>query len=494
MSPIKFLAISKLISGRVSLLALSLTLSACAVGPDYERPKLDAPAQFKENKGWVLAAPLTAPAQGAWWTIFNDELLNKLEIRVAAANQSLRASYFAYQQAMALTDAARAAEYPTLGATISSTRSSSGNGTATAIGASGNSPIIAGKSAGFVASWIPDLWGKVRRQVEADEASAAASHANLLAAQLSLQTTLAQDYFLVRQIDSQIVLAQNTVTADEKFLQLTQNRYAAGIVTKADVALAQSQLANARVQLAAFNVQRPQLEHAIAVIVGEAPANFDLPPMPELPEPRALGAGVPSQLLLRRPDLEAAERQIAAANAQIGVAKSAYFPALTLSAQRGWRNSSTFANLISAPNAFWSVGPSLAETIFDGGARSAQIAQNESGYKAAVAQYRQLSLQAMQQVEDQLSALSALAEEATLQQQAEAAADESLRLATNQYKAGIVTYLNVVSAQTISNTAHNASLTIAGQRLTANVALIQALGGGWGDDESAKLGDAVSEK
>jgi NodT family efflux transporter outer membrane factor (OMF) lipoprotein len=470
------------ISARSTLfIAISLLLSACAVGPDYERPKMDTPAQFKENQGWVQAAPLTAPAQGAWWTIFGDETLNKLEPRIAASNQSLRASYFAYQQAMALTDAARAAEYPTLGATVSSTRSSTGT-TATTIGATGTSTIAAGKTVGFTASWVPDLWGKVRRQVEANEASAAASHGNLLAAQLSLQTTLAQDYFLIRQIDSQIALAKDTVSGYEKFLQLTQNRYNAGVATSSDVAQAQSQLANSRVQLAAFNVQRPQLEHAIAVLVGVAPADFELPPVAGLPQPQAIPAGVPSQLLLRRPDLAASERQVAAANAQIGVAKSAYFPALTLSAQRGWR-SSALANLISAPNVFWSAGPSLAETIFDAGARGAQVSQSENAQQAAVAQYRQLSLQAMQQVEDQLAALSALAEEATLQKQAEAAADESLRLISNQYKAGIVTYLNVVSAQTSANTAHNASLTLAGQRLTANVALIQALGGGWGDKE-----------
>ena len=469
---------------------ICMLLSACAVGPDYQRPALETPLQFKENKGWVQAAPLAVSAQGAWWTIFADATLNTLEPRVTQANQSLRASYYAYQQALALTDMARAAEFPTLGTSVSSTRSSSGSGTGTGIGAAGATPIITGKTFGFGANWAPDFWGKVRRQVEADEASALASLDNLLAAQLSLQTTLAQNYFQIRQIDSQIALAQNTVSAYEKFLQLTRNRYVAGVATTADVALAQSQLANARVQLAAFNVQRPQLEHAIAVLIGEAPANFSLPPMPSLPQPRAFSAGLPSQLLLRRPDLGASERQVAAANAQIGVAESAFFPALTLSAQRGWR-SSTFANLVSAPNAFWSVGPSLAETLYDAGARSALVAQNQNTYQQAVAQYRQLGLQALQQVEDQLAALAALADEAQLQLQAEAAADESLRLATNQYKAGIVTYLNVITAQTNSYTAHNATLQISGQQLTANVALIQALGGGWGDDDQPALGAGV---
>lgn len=488
MSPIKIFSVQFSRRKLPLLLGTSLLLSACAVGPDYVKPSTEAPAQFKENKGWVQASQLAVPAQGAWWTIFGDETLNALEPRVASANQSLRASYFAYQQTLALTDLARAAEFPTVTATVSSIRSSSG-ATATTIGTTGPSTIVSGKTVGFTASWVPDFWGKVRRQVEANEASAEASHDNLLAAQLSLQATLAQDYFQIRQVDSQIALAQETVTADEKYLQLTQNRYAAGVATKADVAQAQTQLANARVQLAAFNVQRPQLEHAIAVLVGEAPANFSLPTMPSLPQPQAVPVGLPSQLLLRRPDLGASERQVAAANAQIGVARSAYFPALTLSAQRGWR-SPYISNLLTAPNVFWSVGPSLAETLFDAGARGAQVSQSQSAYQQAVAQYRQLGLQALQQVEDQLAALSTLAEEAQLQEDAVAAAEESLRLATNQYKAGTVSYLNVLNAQTASYAARNGKLQIAGQRLTANVALIQALGGGWENNVQQAEGTA----
>ncbi len=256
------------------------------------------------------------------------------------------------------------------------------------------------------------------------------------------------------------------------------------------MALAEGQLASARVQRVTFGVQRAQLEHAIAVLIGEAPSDFSLPAMPGMPEPHAIPAGLPSQLLLRRPDLQAAERQVAAANAQIGVAKSAYFPALTLSGQRGWR-SSTFTNLVSAPNLFWSMGPSVAETLFDGGARSAQVAQSRAGYQIAVAQYRQLGLQALQQVEDQLVASTVLAEEDILQRQAVTAAERSLRLATDQYKAGTVSYLNVVTAQTSAYTSRNAALLISGQRFTASVALIQALGGGWGDEIQPLLGADV---
>jgi NodT family efflux transporter outer membrane factor (OMF) lipoprotein len=252
-------------------------------------------------------------------------------------------------------------------------------------------------------------------------------------------------------------------------------------------------VSNSRVQLAAFTVQRAQLEHAIAVLIGEAPSNFNLPPVATLVQSQVVPAGLPSQLLLRRPDLIAAERQLVAANAQIGVAESAYFPSLTLSAQGGWR-SSTFSNLISAPNEFWSIGPSLAATLFDGGARGAQIEQSKSAYQQVVAQYRQLSLQAFQQVEDQLVALFTLAEEAQLQQQSVDAADESLRLSTNAYKAGTVSYLNVIIAQTAAYTARNSALQISGQRLTASVALIQALGGKWGAEEQPAQGAESMQK
>jgi NodT family efflux transporter outer membrane factor (OMF) lipoprotein len=464
-------------------ISISLLLTACAVGPTYERPQIQEAAQFKENRGWLQLAPLTTQSQGEWWTIFGDETLNTLEPRVAKANQSLRVSYYAYQQALALTRGARAAEFPNVGASISAIKSSPGPAGGT----------INTDTAGITASWAPDFWGKVRLQVEANEASAEASWENLLAAQLSLQATLAQSYFQIRQLDSQTSLAQDTVTAFDKSLQLTQNRYAAGVATKADVAQAQLQVSNSRVQLAAFTVQRAQLEHAIAVLIGEAPSNFNLPPVATLVQSQVVPAGLPSQLLLRRPDLIAAERQLVAANAQIGVAESAYFPSLTLSAQGGWR-SSTFSNLISAPNEFWSIGPSLAATLFDGGARGAQIEQSKSAYQQVVAQYRQLSLQAFQQVEDQLVALFTLAEEAQLQQQSVDAADESLRLSTNAYKAGTVSYLNVIIAQTAAYTARNSALQISGQRLTASVALIQALGGKWGAEEQPAQGAESMQK
>ena len=464
------------------ILIYTVLLSACAVGPDYKKPPIATPEKFKE--GWVEAGSFEI--HGPWWTVFKDETLNELEPRVALANQSLIASYHTYLESTALTDAARSAEFPTLGVGVTSSRTSSASG---GITGAGQNITISGKSLAFSASWVPDFWGKVRRQVEADTASSEASLDSLRSAQLSLQATLAQDYFQIRQLDSQTELAKQTVQAYEKFLQMTKNRYAAGVATQADVALADSQLATARVQQVSFGVQRAQLEHAIAVTIGETPSSFSLSAKTDMPEPRVIPAGLPSRLLLRRPDLQAAERQVASANALIGVAKSAYFPDLTLSGQRGWR-STTFTNLVSAPNLFWSMGPSVAETLFDGGLRSALLAQSREAYQAAVAQYRQLGLQALQQVEDQLVATRTLADEDRLQKLAVSAADRSLRLTTDQYKAGMVPYLNVITAQTAAYSARNSALTISGQQLTANVALIQALGGGW--EDTPELGQDVS--
>ena len=454
-------------------LSISFLFSACAVGPDYKRPTIESPTQFKEDQGWIQAAPLAKPFQGDWWTVFGDAGLNELETRLLAANQSLQASYYTYQQALALTDSSRAAEFPTVGAYAASSRTGNGG-----ITYSGNGAVMQGSSVGLTANWVPDFWGKVRRQVESSDASAEASRETLLSAQLSLQSTLAQNYFQIRQTDNQIALANKTVDADNKSWIITKNRYASGVSTQADVAQAQLQLANARVQIETLISQRAQLEHAMAVLVGAPASSFSLPSVTaEMPKLQAIPVGLPSQLLLRRPDLIAAERQVAAANAQIGVAQSAYFPALTLATSGSYQNT-TFNNIFSAANLFWSAGPSLALTLFDGGARAAVKAQAQSSYKQVVAQYRQLSLQAMQQVEDQLAVLSSLAKEATLQQQAVAAAGVSLRLNTDQYKAGVVSYLNVTAAQTALYIAQNSALQITGQQLTANVALIQALGGG----------------
>ncbi len=458
---------------RIAGVLLTFALSACAVGPDYKRPDAVISARYKEDRGWVSTRGVTKPPQGKWWRIYSDPVLDGLEEKVEKANQSLLASYYAWQQAISLTDFARAAEFPTVGV-----------GAATSITSSaspvygGGSVTISGKTVSFSASWAPDFWGKIRRQVESDRASAEASLDNLLFARLSLQSTLAQDYFQIRQLDMQISLAGENVAAYRKSVEMTRNRYVAGVATRADVALAKSQLAAAKVQAVSFGVQRAQFEHAIAVLIGVPPAEFGLAVQNGIAEPEPIPAGLPSELLLRRPDVAAAERQMAAANAQIGVAESAYFPSLTITGQRGWR-STAFANLFSSPNLFWSVGPSIAETLFDAGARSAQLAQSRAAYRQAVAQYRQTGLQALQQVEDQLAALSILSDENRLQKDAVQAAENSYRVSLDQYHAGTIPYLNVITAQTAWFASRNSALLIAGQRLVADVALIQALGGGW---------------
>ncbi len=454
-------------------IVLVFALSACAVGPDYKKPDAVVSASYKEDRGWVSTRGVSRPPQGKWWKIYSDPVLDGLEEKVEKANQSLLASYYAWQQAISLTDFARAAEFPTVGVGAATSTTSSASPVY-----GGGSVTISGKTVSFSASWAPDFWGKVRRQVESDRANAEASLDNLLASRLSLQSTLAQDYFQIRQLDMQISLARENVAAYEKSVVMTRNRYKAGVATRADVALAESQLAAAKVQAVSFGVQRAQFEHAIAVLIGVPPAQFGLAAKNGIPQPEPIPAGLPSELLLRRPDVAAAERQMAAANAQIGVAESAYFPSLTITGQRGWR-STAFANLFSSPNLFWSVGPSIAETIFDAGARSAQLEQSRAAYRQSVAQYRQTGLQALQQVEDQMAALSILSEEDRLQKDAVEAAENSYRVSLDQYHAGTIPYLNVITAQTAWYASRNSALLIAGQRLVADVALIQALGGGW---------------
>ena len=463
-------------------------VAACSTTPPQPPVKLNVPAAFAEDRGWTPARPQDAAPRDAWWQVYNDPVLDQLEQQVAQANQSLQAALAAYDQATALTAVSRAQFYPTVGANASASRSKSGTLFSTGQTNSQSAPSNT-YSAGLTANWVPDLWGQVRQQVAASEASAQASAATLLSTQLSLQATLAQTYLQLRVTDAQIRLAGQTVAAYQKALQLTENRYRAGVVAAADVALARTQLLGAQVTHTDMGVTRAQQQHAIAVLVGLPPSQFNLaavemsPAVPEIP------AGVPAQLLQRRPDLAAAERKVAQANAQIGVAKTAWFPSLTLSAQTGSRVSH-LADLFSAPSLFWSLGPTLAVTLFDAGARSAQVASAEAGYRQTVATYRQTVLTAFQQTEDNLAAQRILTEEAALQRQTVQAAETSLRFAANQYQAGMVPYLNVITAQATASGAQNAELGLLGRRLTASVLLIQALGGGWGGDTPPALGSA----
>ncbi len=464
---------------RLSLaVPLILMLAACAATPPEAPVKIALPASYAQaQSGWEPAQAMAAAPRGAWWSVFDDPVLAGLETQVAQHNQSLAAQLAAYEQAQAALSQAQAAYYPAVTAGASANRArTAGNG------AVGNS-----LSASLGASWEPDLWGKVRLQVQAGQATAAASAATLANTQLSLQSTLATSYLQLRTVDAQIVLAQNTVAAYQRALQITDNRYKAGVGTAADVASARTQLLQAQTSLTDLGVTRVQLQNAIAVLVGKPPAEFSLSASDTLPEVPAIPAGIPAQLLQRRPDLAAAQAQVQAANAQIGVAQTAWFPNLTLSAQGG-SQAARIAELFSAPSLFWSIGPQLAATLFDGGLRRAQVQSSQAAYRQTVANYRQSVLTALQQVEDNLAAQRILAQEAQQQAEVVQAAEVSLRLAENQYKAGTAPYLNVITAQTTATSARNAQLTLLNRRYAASVALIQALGGGWGAGDTSAIG------
>ena len=457
---------------------LALLLAACASTPPEPAVTIALPASYAQAQGdWAPAQALAATPRGAWWSVFDDPVLASLETQVAQHNQSLAAQLAAYEQAQAAVAQAQAAYYPAVTAGAAASRARIANS-----GAVGNS-----LSASLGASWEPDLWGKVRLQVQAGQATAAVSAATLANTQLSLQSTLATSYLQLRTVDAQIKLAQDTVAAYQRALQLTENRYKAGVDTAADVAQARTQLLQAQTSLTDLGVTRAQLQNAIAVLVGKPPAEFALPAVSTLPEVPAIPAGLPAQLLQRRPDLAAAQAQVAAANAQIGVAQTAWFPNLTLSAQGG-SQAARLAGLFSAPSLFWSLGPQLAATLFDGGLRRAQVESSKAAYRQTVATYRQSVLTALQQVENNLAAQRILAQEAQQQAAVVQAAEVSLRLAQNQYKAGTAPYLNVITAQTTLTSARNAQLTLLNRRYAASVGLIQALGGGWGEDNRPAIG------
>jgi NodT family efflux transporter outer membrane factor (OMF) lipoprotein len=442
-----------------------LLLAGCAAGPDYRRPALELPQHYREAGSWQPAGqPLP---QGDWWAVFHDPQLERLLAGVDVSNQTVLAAQSRYRAASALVRQTRAGEFPAVSGNVSGTRSRSPSGSV------GNTA-----AASLDASWEVDLWGRVGRAVEANAASAQASAADLAAARLSARAALATAYLRVRVLDARQRLLDDTVAAYQRALEITRNRFAVGVAGKADVTLARTQLESTRAQAIDLGVERATLEHAIAVLLGKAPAAFTMPAVQTLPSVPALPAGLPSVLLQRRPDIAAAERRVAAANAQIGVAQSAWFPRLTLSAGGGVQDSS-FARLLDAPARVWSVGPLLAETLFDAGARRAATAQARAEYDAGVADYRQTVLGALQEVEDKLAALRILEREAGVQDAAVAAARESVLLVTNQYKAGTVSYLNVTTVQAAQLANERTALSLLGQRLDATVALIKALGGGW---------------
>jgi NodT family efflux transporter outer membrane factor (OMF) lipoprotein len=480
--------------------ALTLALVGCAVGPAYKKPELAVPAVYKENAGWKQAAPADAIKRGAWWEAFGDPILNDLEQHLDVSNESLKQAEAQYREAAALVSNARAAYWPTVSASLSATRSgrygTSGGGIVsggTVIGGSDTGNPNSSHPANsyqlpLTATWEPDLWGGVRRQVEASASNAQASAATLESTRLSLHAQLATTYFELRIVDEQKRLLDDTVVAYERALKLTQNQYNVGVVARADVIQAETQLKSAQVQAIDLDLARTQFEHAIAVLVGKMPADFTLPAQKFTLAPPAIPVDVPATLLERRPDVAIAERQAAAANAQIGVAEAAWFPTLTLAAGAGYQ-SSVWSQLLEAPSRFWSVGPKLAEVLFDGGARRAQTAQARAAYDAAAANYRQVALSAFQNVEDQIAALRILEKEAAAQDEAVKSAEHALAIALNQYRAGTVSYLNVITAQTTAFSNERNAIAILGNRMSDSVALIKALGGGWQEADLPAPGD-----
>ena len=482
---IRFVAI---VAGTIML------LSACTVGPDYVKPSVETPPAYKEAEGgakWQIAQPKDDVIRGAWWELFNDPQLNALEAQVVISNQNIAVAEAQYRQALALVQAARAGYFPTVGVNGSATRSrtpfssggSSGSSRTSSSAGAINNFLVSGN-----ASWEPDIWGKVRRTVEANEASAQASAADLASIRLSAQTALAQDYFQLCALDAQKKLFAATVSAYQRFLDLTKNRYAGGVASKADVLQADTQLKTTQAQAIALGVQRAQLEHAIAMLIGKSASVFSIPETPLSLAPPTIPVSVPSVLLERRPDIAAAERLAAAANAQIGVAEAAYYPNISLTATGGFEGSQ-LSNWLTWPNRLWSIGAVVAETVFDAGLRSAQTAQARAAYDASVASYRQTVLTGFQEVEDNLAALRILEEEAMAQDDAVKSARQSLQVSINQYKAGTISALNIITVQTIALNDEQTAVGIAGQRMTASVLLISALGGGWDTSELKRAGD-----
>lgn len=451
---------------------LAAILSACTVGPDYQRPAAASPPAYKEapapDAGWLPAAPADTLDRGRWWTLFGDAGLDTLMPQVEVSNQNIAAAVAAYDQARALVAQDRAALFPQLSATGSAQRSG------------GRAAATAGErfQAGLDASWQADVWGGLRRSVESARASAQASEADLAAARLAAQGDLAADYFALRSTDAQIALTRASVEGYERALKITQDRYDAAIAARTDVLQAQTLLDSTRASLSSLAITRAQLEHAIAVLVGKAPAEFTLPAAASRAVVPAVPLGVPSELLQRRPDIAASERAVAAANANIGVQRAAYFPSLTLSGSYGGA-SSRLGDLLNASSSLWSLGLSVAQTVFDAGATRARVAGAEAARDAAVARYRQTVLTAFQAVEDQLASTRYLAEQAELRRSASQAADLTEQQLLNRYKQGLVAYTDVVTAQVSALNARITLAQLASSRQAAAVGLIQALGGGW---------------
>jgi NodT family efflux transporter outer membrane factor (OMF) lipoprotein len=475
-------------------LALALLTSGCMVGPDYRRPAAAIPVHYKELAGWVPAQPADIDRKGAWWSIYHDDLLNRLEARIAISNQNV-ASYAAqYAEAQAVVQEARAQLFPVLGANAGVTRSSvgrssrgagtttlgtAGAGTTTGVAVAGGGSVTTTQYVlEGTASWDLDVWGRIRRQVQSDVAAAQVSAADLQNATLSAQGSLATDYFELRYEDSLADLLRATVAAYQDALRITRNQVVAGITSPADEAAAETQLASAQASLVNVGVARGQYEHAIAVLAGLAPAELTIPKAPLAVTVPTTPPGIPSTLLQRRPDIAAAERMMDEENALIGVQIAAFYPDISLSADFGWEGG-PIGMLISAANRVWSLGANATETLFEGGERSQAVRAARAAYDASVATYRQTVLSAFQQVEDELVALRVLQDQSVAEDVAVKTAQRSVTIALNAYQAGTEAYTSVITEQTALLTSQQAALSVQEQRLVASVALVQALGGGW---------------
>jgi NodT family efflux transporter outer membrane factor (OMF) lipoprotein len=486
-----------------TIVVLTLATSACVVGPNYIKPaavvapafKEPLPPNFKEVEGWKAGQPMDDLHKGKWWEVFNDPVLNGLEEQIDVSNQTLAAAEAQYRQSRAAIRVAHAG----LGPTISSSPSLTGAMISANSGATHGLPTIALADIDIPvsASWVPDLWGQVRRTIENATAAAQATAADLENARLSIQSEVALDYFQLRGQDAQKQLLDSTVTAYDQALRLTVNRYAQGVASQVDVAQAQTQLEQTRAQSTDTEVTRHTFEHAIAILIGKPPSQLTIPIIPVASPTTPVAANlpaipglIPSALLERRPDIAGNERRVVAANAQIGVAISAYYPTLSLGASGGIQSSSLL-NLFTWPSRFWSLGPTFSETLFDFGRRRGVTEEVQAAYDITVANYRESVLTAFQNVEDQLSTLRILEQESRQQADAVRWAQRSLELANAQYTGGITTYLQVITAQTFALQNELTAVQLNTRRMTASVSLIQGLGGGWDTSQMPSAKDVT---
>ncbi len=483
-----------------SAVIAAFALTACRVGPNYTKPSAPAPPAFKEAPpvdfkeaeaaGWKQSQPGDAFEKGKWWELYGDPELNKLEEQVSISNQNVAQAEARYRQAKSEVRIARAALFPTLTTGPSVTVSRAGSGTSGTSGTTSGSTSASTSSSGvrtffnlpFDASWEPDLWGSIRRNITAGVANAQAFAADLENAKLLYQAELAQDYFQLHTTDADAALLRRTEASYQEYLKLTRDRFAGGVASDLDVAQAETQLYGTQSALIDLGVQRAQLEHAMAILIGKAPVELSIAEAALKNTPPPVPVGVPSQLLERRPDIAGAERRVATANEQIGIAIAAFYPTLTLSGSAGLQGTS-IGKLLSWPARVWSVGPQLAETLFDAGRRRAVVVEQRAAYDATVAAYRQTVLTALQQVEDNLAALRILETEGAKIDQTIASATRALNVSTAQYRAGTASYLTVIISQAALLSEERNAVTLLGRRMNASVLLIQALGGGWNESK-----------